>query len=163
MVAGFEGALRNIDFYREEIRGFVERTCRAGRIDPCQQMAIFVGVGSNVGQEVAADIAGPQWVDRHVGTWVMGDFGRRRAEGKWRGRGTTPPQWPFTTLGSGSFAVWLAPFDGLPAHLTWLWNDATWLDGDHWETHAPDRPAGSMPCVVQIAGHWRLWIQASTP
>jgi hypothetical protein len=164
MVAGFVAALASINRHREEIRGFVATSCRAGRLDPQQQLAIFVGVGSNVGQRVAAEIAGPEWVDRHVGHWVMGDWGRREAEAKWRQRGTTPPKWPFTTLGSGpGLAVWLAPFDELPPHLTWLWNDATWLDGHQWQTQAPKRPAGSMPCVVEIAGHWRLWIDAPTP
>jgi len=155
MVTGFVATRAVVDSYREEIQRFAAASCRTGRMDPHQQLAILVGVVSNVGQEVAAEIAGPEWVDRHVGSWVMGDSGRREAEDKWRRRGTTPPQWPFAILGDGAFAVWLAPFDDLPAHLTWLWNDARWFE-------APERPAGSMPCVVEAAVHVRLWIDAAT-
>jgi hypothetical protein len=163
MVAGYVAALGSIDRHREAIRGFVATTCAAGGRDPYQSLAILVQVASNVGQSTAAEIAGPEWVDRHVGRWTVGDLGRTRAEDKWRERGTAPPHWPFTTLDDGGFVVWVAPFDGLPAHLTWLWNDAKWLDSGQWQTRAPDRPAGSMPCVVQVAGHWRVWMPAPAP
>jgi hypothetical protein len=75
---------------------------------------------------------------------------------------------------SQNLAVWLAPFDALPVHLTWLWDDATWLnltwlwddatwlDRQQWQASTPERPAGSMPCIVEIAGHWRLWISVSS-
>src|SRR5262249_53758183 len=140
---------------------FVATTCSAEPA-PYQPLAIVVGLGSNVGQAIAAEIAGAEWVDRHVGEWVFGESGRTRAQEKWRERGTTPPDWPFKILRK-SISLWLAPFEGLPTHLTWLWTDATWLGDDRWQARDPDRPAGWTPCVAEIAGHWRLWLPPSAP
>ena len=158
MVAGYVGALRNISSYRQAMEAFVLTTCRARRVDPCQQLVILVGIGSNVGQEIAAEVAGVDWVDKHVGEWVMLAHGRAEAQKRWRERRSDPPNWPFAVLRDHGLAVWLAPFDNLPVHLTVLWNEATWLHGDYWQVTAPERPPASMPCFVEIAGRWRLWI-----
>jgi hypothetical protein len=163
MVAGYTGALANIARHGDEIREYVATTCPTGRFGSHPLLVIFTGLHSNVDNDLAADIAGPEWVDRHVGRWVFADGGRARAEERCRARGSRPPGWPFKILTGGHCGVWLAPFDGLPAHLTRLWEDATWLDGDHWQTHAPERPANSLPCVVHLAGHWRMWLPAPAP
>ena len=161
MVAGFQAALNNIARHRQQIRGFLHATCFAGQLDPARQLAVLVGLGSNVGQDRAAEIAGVESITSTSGdgSWVTR---AERAAARWRVRETAPPAWPFHILGARSLAVWVAPFDGLPAHLSRLWEDATWLHGDHWQQQAPPRPAGAMPCVVQIAGHWRLWMPALT-
>ena len=162
MVTGYTVALGYVRGCAEEIEAFVVTTCRARRLDPCQQVAILSEIKST-GQDVAAEIAGVDWVDRHVGTW--GPCDRVEAQDRWRERRTAPPDWPFAVLSNGTVAVWLAPFDALPAHLTWLWNDADWLHDDGWQQTAPrptapERPIASMPCIAVIAGHWRLYIRA---
>ena len=157
MVAGYIWALRNISHSRRGLELFVGSTCRAVGLEPREQLAILVGFQSDAGQEIAAEIAGVEWVDQHCGEWVMGTHGRAEADERWRKRHSVPRNWPFALLDQG-FAVWLVPFDTLPAHLTALWNEATWLDGAGWQATAPERPLASMPCLVEIAGRWRLWI-----
>lgn len=160
MVAGYLVARSGVSQCHDAIVRFVATTCQTRQLDRSQQLAIFVHLGSNSGATLAAEIAGLDWVDRNVGDRVMAEYERAAAIAKWQSRGTRPPDWPFAIIGDGSFAIWVAPSDSLPAHLAWLWNNASWLWNDDDEMSAPERPAGAVPCVVEYIGHWRLWLLA---
>jgi hypothetical protein len=158
MVAGYVAALNVMARERRGIQRFVTGVCRQGGLDPCRQLVILVHFRSNVGERLAMEVAGPAWLDRQGGARFADEARRQEADARWRGDGTAPPSWPYKILSGGSLAAWVAPFAGLPPHLTRLWDDATWLVDDHLQTETPERPDGSMPWLVDIAGPWRVWM-----
>jgi hypothetical protein len=163
MVAGYVAALGVMATERRGIERFVAEVCRKDGLDPYRQLVILVGFRSNVGEQLAMEIAGPAWLDRQGGARITDGNTRREAEAIWRGGATAPTSWPYRILGRSSHAVWLVPFADLPPHLMRLWDDATWLVDGHWESDTPERPDGSMPWLVSVAGDWRAWMPTPAP
>jgi hypothetical protein len=107
MVAGYVGALRNMDQERAAIGRFVAEVCREGGFDPSEQLVILVGFRSNVGERLAMEIAGPGWLDGQGGARMTGEADRQAAEARWLRSSAAPPAWPYRILGGGGLAVWL--------------------------------------------------------
>jgi hypothetical protein len=170
MVAGYVAALTTMAREGKDVRRFVADVCREGGLDPSQYLVILAEFRSNVGERFAMQIAGTSWLDQHGGARFTDEAGCRDLEARRREGGAEHPSWPYRILGGGDLAVWLAPFAGLPPHLAWLWDDASWLaDGElqsadaHLRKETPARPDGTMPWVVRHAGHWRAWMPAPAP